>query len=58
MEQKRLFQEAFLEIVRRCMEEKLIDGKEMASDGSCIPAEVSRNSWVDIEVEVEQSMLS
>ena len=23
-----------------------------------IPAEVSRNSWIDIEVEVEQSMLS
>ena len=30
----------------------------MASDGSYIPAEVSRNSWIDIEVEVEQSMLS
>ena len=29
----------------------------MASDGS-YPAEVSRNSRVDIEVEVEQSMLS
>lgn len=30
----------------------------MTSDGSYIPAEVSRNSWIDIEVEVEQSMLS
>ncbi len=30
----------------------------MTSDGSCIHAEVSRNSWTDIEVEVEQSMLS
>ena len=40
------------------MEQKLIDGKEMASDGSYIPAEVSRNSWIDIEVEVEQSMQS
>ena len=40
------------------MEQKLIDGKEMAADGSYIPAEVSRNSWIDIEVEVEQSMLS
>lgn len=30
----------------------------MASDGSYIPAEVSRNSWIDIEVEVEQSMLN
>ena len=52
------FQQAFLEIVRRCIEQKLIDGKEMASDDSYIPAEVSRNSWIDIEVEVEQSMLS
>ena len=53
-----LFQQIFLEIVRCCMEQKLIDGKEMASDGCYIPAEVSRNSWMDIEVEVEQSMLS
>ena len=30
----------------------------MAVDGSYIPAEVSRNSWIDVEVEVEQSMLS
>ena len=30
----------------------------MASNDSYIPAEVSRNSWIDIEVEVEQSMLS
>ena len=52
------FQQAFQEIVRRCIEQKLIDGKEMTSDGSYIPAEVSRNSWIDIEVEVEQSMLS
>lgn len=52
------FQQAFLEIVRRCIEQKLIDGKEMASDGSYISAEVSRNSWIDIAVEVEQSMLS
>ena len=36
----------------------MIDGKEMASDGSYIPAEVSRNSWIDIEVKVELSMLS
>ena len=53
-----LFQQIFLKIVRRCMEQDLIDGKEMAADGSYIPAEVSRNSWIDIEVEVEQSMLS
>ena len=35
------------------MEQKLVDVKEMASDGSYISAEVSRNSWVNIEVELE-----
>ena len=29
----------------------------MASDGNYIPAEVSRNSLIDVEVEVEQSIL-
>ena len=52
------FQQVFLEIVRRCIEQELIDGKEMTSDGSYIPTEVSRNSWIDVELEVEQSMLS
>lgn len=47
-----------IEIVRCCMEQKLINVKEMASDGSYIPAEVSRNRWIDIEVEIGQSMLS
>ena len=32
-----LFQQIFLKIVRCCMKQKLIDGKEMASDGSYIP---------------------
>src|SRR5699024_11898668 len=45
------FQQAFLEIVRRCIEQKWIDGKEMACDGSYIPAEVSRTSGIAIEVE-------
>lgn len=53
-----LFQQIFLEIVRCCIDQRLVDGKEMAADGSYIPAEVSRNSWVDVEVEVEKSMLS
>lgn len=30
------------------MEQKLTDGKEMAFDSSYIPAEVSKNSWIDI----------
>ena len=33
-----------------------MDSKEMASAGSYIPAEVSRSSWIDIEVGVEQCM--
>ena len=53
-----MFQQVFLEIVRCCIEQELIDGKAMACDGSYIPAEVSRNSWIDIKVEAEQSMLS
>ena len=36
----------------------LIDGKAMAADGSYIPANVSRESWIDVEIEVEQSMQS
>ena len=30
----------------------------MVTDGSYIPANVARESWVDVEVEVEQSMQS
>ena len=30
----------------------------MAADESYIPANVSRESWIDVEIEVEQSMQS
>ena len=30
----------------------------MVADGSYIPANVSRESWIDVEIEVEQSMQS
>ena len=30
----------------------------MAADGSYLPAQVSRNSWIDLETTVEQSMFS
>ena len=30
----------------------------MAADGSYIPANVSRESWINVEIEVEQSMQS
>ena len=40
------------------MEFHLIDGEEMVADGSYIPANVSRNSWIDVEEEVTQSMQS
>lgn len=56
--QSDLFQKVFHEIVRRCVESGLVDGKAMAADGSYLPANVSRNSWVDVELEVEKSMQS
>ena len=57
-QQSNLFQKAFYEIVKQCIAGGLIDGKAMAADGSYIPANVSRESWIDIEIEVEQSMQS
>lgn len=57
-QQSGLFQNAFYEIVKQCIACGLIDGKAMAADGSYIPANVSRESWVDVETEVEQSMQS
>ena len=40
------------------MEFRLIDGEKMVAHGSYIPANVSRNSWIDVEEEVTQSMQS
>ena len=57
-QQSNLFQKAFYEIVKQCIAGGLIDGKAMAADGSYIPANVSRESWIDVEIEVEQSMQS
>lgn len=56
--ESQLFSKAFIEIVRQCIEAGLVDGKEMAADGSYLPAQVSRNSWIDLETTVEQSMFS
>ena len=56
--QSNLFYEGLVEIIRLCIDNKLVDGKEMVADGSYIPAEVSRDSWIDVEHEVEQSMHS
>lgn len=52
------FQEAFYEIVKQCIGSGLIDGEAMAADGSYIPANISRESWINVEIEVEQSMQS
>ena len=52
------FQKAFYEIVKQCIDGGLIDGEAMAADGSYIPANVSRESWINVETEVEQSMQS
>lgn len=40
------------------MEFRLIDGEEMIADGSYIPANASRNNWIDVEEEITQSMQS
>lgn len=53
-----LFSNVFTEIIRQCIEQGLVDGKEMVADGSYIPAKVARGSWVDIEETVKRSMLS
>ena len=54
-QQSDLFQKAFYEIVKQGIAGGLIDGKTMVADGSYIPANVSRESWIDVEIEVEQS---
>ena len=56
--QSDLFQKVFQEIVKQCIVNGLVDGKAVAADGSYIPANVSRESWIDVEIEVEQSMQS
>ena len=56
--QSGLFQKVFQEIVKRCIAGGLVDGKAMAADGSYLPANISRDSWVDVEIEVERSMQS
>ena len=57
-QQGSLFQKAFYEIVKQCIDSGLIDGEAMAADGSYIPANVSRESRSNVETEVEQSMQS
>lgn len=53
-----LFQKVFRSIIKQCVEFHLINGEEMVADGSYIPASVSRNSGIDVEEEVTQSMQS
>lgn len=56
--ESQLFQQVFLEIIRRCVKNGLIDGKELAADGTYLPANVSKDSWIDTEIETELSMQS
>ena len=49
-QQSSLFQKAFYEIVKQCIDSGLIDGEVMAADGSYIPANVSRESWINVEI--------
>lgn len=57
-QQSGLFQKVFGKIVQECIESGLVDGKAMVADGSYLPANVSRESWTDVEIEVVQSMQS
>lgn len=53
-----LFTAIFARVVRKCVEQKLVDGEHMVADGSYIPANVSRGSWTDVQEEVQFSMQS
>lgn len=53
-----LFEKVFANIVQGCIRYKLVDGDEMVTDGTYIPANVAQNSWVDVETRVELSMQS
>ena len=52
-QQSDLFQKAFYEIVKQCIDSGLIDGEAMAADGSYIPANVSRESRINMEATVD-----
>ena len=56
--ESKLFHQVFLEIIRRCVKDGLVDGKELAADGTYLPANVSKESWIETEVETELSMQS
>lgn len=56
--ESQLFQSVFCKIVRRCVKSGLVYGKELAADGTYLPSNISRDSWVETEVEAELSMQS
>lgn len=56
--QSSLFQEVFQKILKQCILSGLVNGDTMVADGSYLPANVSRESWIDVEIEVKQSMQS
>ena len=53
-----LFHHVFVKIVQECISKQLVDGKDAVTDGSYIPANVSRESWIDVETQIEFSMQS
>lgn len=54
----RIFERIFTETVRQCVEQHSVDGEHMVADGSYIPANVSRTSWVDVKESVQFRMHS
>lgn len=45
-------------VLKQCVEFRLIDREEIGADSSYTLASVSRNSWIDVEEKVTQSMQS
>lgn len=58
MERRSVVSTGVLEIVRRCVQSGLVDGKELAADGTYLPANVSKDSWIETELETALSMQS
>lgn len=58
MAAKQVVPEGFSRIVQQCAASGLVDGRAMAADGDYLPANVSRESWKDVEIEVKRSMQS
>jgi IS5 family transposase len=53
-----LFEEIFVTIVERCVEKGLVDGEQIASDGTYIASNVSQKSIVKTRIQIQRGMQS